>query len=109
MRLIVVLFSTLFAYLVVEAGYRVYAFHSIRNTLLAATLRQMSNSTTGVNAFSDVLAGSSVFDMRTGYRYRPSIEARSSDPVPVAWTDCRWEARSRDQFWIGRNRGRAIR
>ena len=23
--------------------------------------------------------------MRTGYRYRPNIEVRSSDPVPIAW------------------------
>lgn len=85
MRLIVVLFSTFFAYLIVEAGNRVYAFYSIRNTLLADTLRQMSDSPIGADTFSDVLVSSSVFDMRTGYRYRPNIEVRSSDPIPVAW------------------------
>ena len=58
MCLIVVLFSTLLAYLVVEAGYRVYAFHSIRNTLLAAMLRQMSDGIAGAGVLSDVLAGS---------------------------------------------------
>ncbi len=85
MRLIVLLFSTLLAYLAVEVGYRAYAFHSIRSALLAATLSQMSDRFAGADPFSDVLVSSSVFDMHTGYRYRPDIEVRSSSPVPIAW------------------------
>ena len=108
-RAIVVMFSVLLGYLVVEAGYRVHAYYSIRNALLATTRGQIPANRED-DPLSHVLHSNSVLDVDTGYRYRPNIEVQSSDPFPVAWKTnshghiARSEypvAKPRDRFRIG--------
>ena len=96
------MFSALLGYLVVEAGYRVYAYCSIRNTLLAATRSQIP-----ANRGDDVYAVSySVFDVDTGYRYRPNIEVQFSDPFPVAWKTNSHGHIARSEYPVAKPRGR---
>ena len=103
------MFSALLGYLVVEAGYRVHAYYSIRNALLATTRGQIPANRED-DPLSHVLHSNSVLDVDTGYRYRPNIEVQSSDPFPVAWKTnshghiARSEypvAKPRDRFRIG--------
>jgi hypothetical protein len=71
---VVVVFCSFLGYAAVEVAYRAYQYYAVRAALVAAAAARFSADGTGV----------SIFDERTGYRYRPNLDFQpENSPFPV--------------------------
>ena len=75
MRIALALCSSLVAYAGLEVGYRIYTFRTIRDALLSTALRQIPADA----------GGTSIFDIHTGFRYRPRMRVQSDAPFRISW------------------------
>jgi len=91
-----VIASTLFGYLLVEAGYRLLQYRAMLRDIVAAATVQIP--TDG--------RPSSVHDPFTGYRYRPNIEVGpATAPFPVHYRTNRHGLIAREDFPLAKSAG----
>ncbi len=72
--------SLVVGYAVVEVTWRVYLYRTLTLGITAQILARIPAA-----GQEGTLAGASVYDMRTGHRYRPNIALARSSPFPVSW------------------------
>jgi len=74
--LILAVISTLLSYGLLEAGYRIWAYESIKGKIIALASSQ----------FPRAEGGTSIYDPLTGYRYRSNLKVERYDgPFPISW------------------------